>query len=217
MTRPLPPTRRAGTTEASRLSWDETYATTDYRELPWFSHRPSPWLREAVRQKWILPPAQVLDVGCGAGTNSLWLARQGFQVTGIDLAGTAIDTARDRARKAHLPIDFGEGDVLDLPFGPSSFDAAIDIGCFHTLPLGRRRDYAAEVARVLRPGGTLVLRWVGREATEKVGPPHRPSVHEVVQALEELFLVRSISFMASGSSGYGAALVRRSSPQPPPR
>lgn len=217
MSRPVPSPRRTGSSGASRLSWDETYATTDYRDLPWFSPRPSAWLVEAVKSRWVRPPARLLDLGCGAGTNALWMARQGFNVTGLDLAPTAIDRARERARRAKVDVDFGEGDVLDLPFGPASFDVATDIGCFHALPLARRRDYAAEVARVLRPEGVFLLRWIGREHTAQVGPPHRPSVLEAAQAFEAEFVLQRVSFMDSGSAGYGAALVRRSSPQPPPR
>jgi SAM-dependent methyltransferase len=161
----------------------------------------------------------VLDVGCGAGSNVLWLARSGYQAYGVDLAPGAIRAARARAAEAGLAIDVRPGDALALPFGDAGFDALVDHGCFHTLPLERRADYAREVDRVLRPDARLLLCWVAREH-EGPGPPHRPSLSEVAEVFEGRFLFARTRFWPGGDDGlpsYSAWLAKRTGPQPSPR
>ncbi len=173
-----------------------------------------------VTDGWFAAGDRILDVGCGAGTNSLFLDRSGLQVTGVDLAPSAIAAARARAARTGRAVDFRVADALDLPFRRGSFDGAIDVGCFHTLPIPLRGRYVEELARVLRPGGRFALTWVAREHTAKFGPPHRPSVAEVAVAFEERFRFDRAEYRA-GRWGripsYGARLIRRSSRQPPPR
>lgn len=211
-----------------RRMFEEAYAHTSYRDLPWFSPHPYPWLVQAVAEGWIVPPGPVLDMGCGAGTNVLWLARQGFRATGADLAPSAIAIAERRAKRARLSATFRVADALALPFRRGAFRAALDVGCFHSLPIARRATYAKELARVVRRGGTFLLSWVAREETEKFGPPHRPSVWEIAQTFEKSFIVERIRFAPSRSSRgwqtrggrlaqYSCRLIRRSSPQPPVR
>jgi SAM-dependent methyltransferase len=222
---PRKSTHQPATPAATRESWRQAYEETHYRELPWFSPRPYPWVVAGVEAGWWRRGARILDLGCGAGTNSLYLARSGFRAYGVDLADAAIAAARERAAKARIRADFRVGDVLRLPFPPGFFGGAIDIGCFHTQPVRLRRAYAREVARVLKPRSTFALSWVAREYRGTVGPPHRPSVEEVSEALEPEFLFRQIEFRASAAgrvlknapSVYCACLGRRSFPRPPAR
>jgi SAM-dependent methyltransferase len=202
--------------------WNAMYSQNAYHELPWFSPRPYPWVVRAVEDGWFRPGARVLDVGCGAGTNSLYLASRGFHVTGIDVAAAAIEAAESRARRRGVEVEFRVADALDLPFAAGRFGGAIDVGCFHTLPPELRRGYARSLARVLRRGGRHALTWVAREETKEWGPRHRPSLGEVTEALEPEFIFRSTEFWPNprGRSGrrslaaYGAILERRSRPQP---
>ncbi len=203
-----------------RRRWGETYARTSYRDLPWFSPQPYGWIQRGVREKWIRPRARVLDIGCGAGTNAMFLARSGYRASGIDLAPGAIEAARRRAERAGLHVDFRVGDALRLPYARAYFGGLTDVGCFHTLPIPLRDAYAAELARVLHPGGTYLLSWIAREYTRPMGPPHRPSVDEVAATFESRFLVRRIESLYRGQASlpaYAALLERRSKPQPPLR
>lgn len=217
--------RRVGLPAALRDRWTQTYRKTHYAELPWFSPRPYPWVVEAVQNGWWIRGSRILDLGCGAGTNSLFLARSGFRVTGIDLAEGAITAARERAQHAGLDIDFRVGDVLQLPFAEGFFGGAIDIGCFHTLPPSLRRAYAKEVGRVLHPRRSFALSWIAREHRGQPGPRHRPSVEEVAAALEEEFLFLRTEYRPSATGRqvrgappvYCARLGRRSFPRPPPQ
>jgi SAM-dependent methyltransferase len=104
------------------------------------------------------PPGRALDVGCGTGTNVVYLARHGWTAVGVDFASRAIAKARRRARDAGVAdrCTFQVGDVTRLAVtGP--FDMALDIGCLHSIAVAGRAGYAAGVARVVRPGGTLLL------------------------------------------------------------
>ncbi|HUI38118.1 MAG TPA: class I SAM-dependent methyltransferase, partial [Thermoplasmata archaeon] len=200
-----------------RESWRRTYSENSYRSLPWFSPRASAWVRRGVEAGWIRPGSRVLDLGCGAGTNAIYLARSGFRTCGIDLAPGAIDAGRARARRAGLSIEFRVGDALQLPYERGTFGGLTDIGCFHTLPRALRPAYARELSRVLRPGGRYLLSWVAREHTEERGPPHRPSVEEVAGAFEREFQFRQVEFLPETPSSimaYGAVLERRRQPQP---
>ncbi|MDE1837595.1 MAG: class I SAM-dependent methyltransferase [Euryarchaeota archaeon] len=213
-----------GISREIRRSWAETYSSTRYDQLPWFSARPASWIERGVQQGWLRKRGGHLDVGCGAGTNVLWLTARGFVATGVDLAPGAIAAARRRASRTRggSRARFVVGDALALPFPEGAYETASDIGCFHSLPPQRRRDYARELSRVLVPGGRLLLSWVAREATQERGPPHRPSVLEVANALEERFLFQLLEFRDARPGRdelrtYSVVLRRRAEPQPPPR
>ena len=196
--------------------------------MPWYSARPSPWLVEALNAGQLPSRGAVLDVGCGTGTNAIWLARRRFRVTGVDLAPTALSIARTRARRAGVDVDLRPASAGRLPFPTASFDVALDTGCFHSLPLRLRAPYARELARVLRPGARVLLTWIPREVRDRVGPPHRPSLEEVTAVFEPRFVFAEVRWYASGSPlGWRVAggrlgratalLVRRLGRQPPPR
>ncbi|MBN1485964.1 MAG: class I SAM-dependent methyltransferase [Chloroflexia bacterium] len=104
-------------------------------------------------------PGQALDLGCGTGTNSLYLARHGWQVVGVDISRLAICRARRKAKRAGAgrKVRFYRADVSRLDFLPGPFDLALDIGCLHSIPPGRRDAYAAGLARLVRPGGHYLL------------------------------------------------------------
>ncbi len=209
-------------------AWEEWYAHQDYRRMPWYSPRPSPWLVEAVRARWIPPGIAVLDVGCGSGSNSLWLQKEGFRSVGIDISPTVIAVATARARKAGLLAKFRTANAAALPFGKGAFGAVLDSGCFHSLPIRLRERYAREVARVLRPGGPYLLTWIPREVRSARGPPHRPALAEVASVFEPWFLFARVERHDSGSrrgwrvcgESYArctAFLIRRRGRQPPAR
>jgi SAM-dependent methyltransferase len=128
------------------------YADGTYRW--WHLSQPSPELLSALGDGWLAGPGRALDIGCGLGTEAGYLALLGWQVSGIDLSAVALGRAADVWPAA----SFLRADVRVLPFLARSFDIALDRGCFHYLPASDRPRYAAEVQRVLRPGGKLLLR-----------------------------------------------------------
>jgi len=218
---PQPARRRGGSSARERAQWRATYEESSYDQLPWFDPGPSPQVVLAVDTGFFTRGMEILDVGCGAGSNVLFLARSGFRASGIDLSPGAVTAARSRLSEAHLEPRVQEGDVLALPFPDGSFDGLVDNGCFHTIPLRRRARYVEEVHRVLRPGGSFVLSWVAREHTSPMGPPHRPSLREVATLLESRFLFLRTGYRPAqegeGPAAYFAFLRRRTEPYPPAR
>jgi ubiquinone/menaquinone biosynthesis C-methylase UbiE len=105
-----------------------------------------------------LRSTSAVDVGCGAGTEIVFLAQCGYRCVGVDLAPAALAVARDRADKAGVEVDLREGSVLELPVEAESVDFVNDRGCFHHIRESDRGTYARELARVMRPGGVVVLR-----------------------------------------------------------
>jgi SAM-dependent methyltransferase len=120
----------------------------------WHLSRPSPELLEAVADGWLPAGGGVLDVGCGLGSEAGHLASLGWHAVGIDLSAVAVQ----RAAASQDGAAFLRADARTLPFRDRAFGAALDRGCFHYLPPEGRLRYAAELRRVLRPGGRLLLR-----------------------------------------------------------
>ena len=102
-------------------------------------------------------PGRALDLGCGTGTNVVYLARRGWTAVGVDFAGRAIANARRRARLAGVRCELHVADVTRLDFLQGPFDLALDIGCLHSLAPDERGTYAAGLARLVRGGGRYLL------------------------------------------------------------
>jgi SAM-dependent methyltransferase len=99
----------------------------------------------------------VLDIGCGLGDNAIYLAQQGFNVTGLDISPTALLTAERRAKDAAVSVKFATGDSTKLDGYTDAFDTVVDSGMFHCLDDVGKRRYATAVHRATRDGATLLL------------------------------------------------------------
>jgi SAM-dependent methyltransferase len=123
------------------------------RRPPWDTGVTPPELERFVSSH---PPGRALDLGCGTGTNVVYLARHGWDATGVDFAARAIAKARRRAADAGMRCRFAVGDVTRLDVaGP--FDLALDIGCLHSIPASGRPGYARGLAAAVRVGGAYLL------------------------------------------------------------
>ncbi len=100
---------------------------------------------------------RALDLGCGTGTQSIYLAQYGFDVTAIDFSPKAIDLARAKAKQAGVKIDFRIGDVTRLDDLREPLNLILDIGCFHGLDVSGKTRYAQHVARLSQPRSTLLM------------------------------------------------------------
>ncbi len=103
-----------------------------------------------VRLSGLGPGARVIDVGCGSGAFTEVLSRRGFQASGLDISSKLIALAK----RKFPAIDFYEGDAERLPFDAGRFDGVLLSGLIHHFP--DQRALAAEVFRVLKPGGRFV-------------------------------------------------------------
>ncbi len=127
---------------------------------------------------WIDPAGPVLDLGCGLGAELGWLT---FQQAGPLLVGVDRSLGALARLGAERPgVSAVAANVLALPFRAASFPAVLDRGCYHYLPATDRRRYGAEAARVVAPGGRLLL----RACLTSVGERNDVDENEVVADLE---------------------------------
>lgn len=146
---------------------------------------------EVIEQFKHLPGSgYALDLGCGTGTNCIFIARQGWQVTGIDFIKKPIRTARKKAKRAGVSdrTTFIHGDVTKLdqyPIPSSQF--ALDMGCLHGLSPQDRLDYAAGLGRVVEPGAIYMI--LAFRPTTARGQAIGLSIQEVRSLFEENFSI----------------------------
>ncbi len=146
--------------------WDEIYTAGEYRKHWHYSH-PSQELATLVASG-IVRRGVSLDIGCGAGTEAIFLASSGFRSYGLDISAEAIRLARTAAEKASVKVDLRVGSALQMPYPNAKFTFLNDRGCLHNLDLEYWKDYASEVARVAKPGTFLLLRGADfRESAEQ--------------------------------------------------
>lgn len=98
----------------------------------------------------------VLDLGCGTGWLAVFLAKQGFHVTGLDISLHAIKLARGWAQKEDLDIHFDVGDIAELPYPDASFDSVVGNSIFEHFPLEVAQVTMQKLKRILVPGGTFI-------------------------------------------------------------
>jgi SAM-dependent methyltransferase len=151
-----------------REEWDRQYAG---RALRW-SAQPT---RVLVAETRALPPGQALDVGCGEGRNAIWLAEQGWRVTGVDFSEVAIAKARDWAANRHVEVDFVCADLLEYEPQKGGYDLVFVF--FLQLPADERRIVLSRAAASVAPDGTFLL--LGHDLanlTNGSGGPSDPAV-----------------------------------------
>lgn len=129
---------------------------------PWDGHPLATSLRslvEGIDDSPPLAPASALDVGCGTGDTSIYLAQHGWQVTGVDFVPKAVNKARTKAAAAGVSIDFRHGDATRLSSEGlgTGFGLIVDQGCLHGMSGEDRDRYAREVSAVAAPDARLLL------------------------------------------------------------
>lgn len=175
------------TNEERRARWDQRYAAKD---LVWSAGPNETFAREVAG----LAPGCALDVGCGEGRNSLWLAEQGWQVTGIDFSAVAISKAQRLAEHRGVNVHWLAQDVSATPLPSDSFDM-VAVLFLHTDAVERRR-WLGNVTQALKSGGTFV--YIGHDPSnieQGVGGPQDPrflpSAEELCEALVDFEVLRA--------------------------
>ncbi len=177
--------------------WNERYRDAD---TPWDTGEPDVHLVEFV-QSGAVKPGRALDVGCGTGTNAIWLAGQGFSVLGVDLAPRAIEQARAKAADRKSDCRFEALDFLNDRVSGGPFDLVFDRGCFHVFDEAAERErFAEHVASELAPGGRWLSLVGSTEGPARDWGPPRRMLRDVVDAIEpalEILELRSVEFRAN--------------------
>jgi SAM-dependent methyltransferase len=174
--------------------WEERYLAGD---LPWDTGRHDSNLERTVATYGIMP-CRALDIGCGHGSNAIWLAQQGFDVDATDLSPTAIERAKVRAVECGASVHFESGDILVDPLPRGDYGFIFDRGCFHSFDDMEQQQRFARLVReaLAEDGWWLSLIGNADDVERSEGPPKR-SAHDVVEIIESLFeihLLRTIHF-----------------------
>ena len=172
-----------------KTDWGERYITSI---LPWDTGRHDFNLSEAVTKRPI-KPCKALEVGCGTGSNAIWLARHGFLVTAVDIVEIAIEHAIKKASKARIRCKFYVADFMKQKIAGAPFGFVFDRGCFHSFDSVKDRiKYAKLVHSYLKKDGLwLVLVGSADEPPRKPGPPQH-SARDITIAVEPYFQILSL-------------------------
>lgn len=122
----------------------------------WDTHITPPEVMELIEQEHFMR-GRALDLGCGTGTNALYLAQHGFEVVGVDFVSRAINTARRKAQAQNVRVEFRAADVLSPGAFADPFDLILDIGCFHAIDASGRSRYAQNARNWTKPGSLLMI------------------------------------------------------------
>lgn len=133
----------------------------------------------------------VLDAGCGTGENALFLANQGYEVTGIDAVEAAIRKAKQKSRERRVPAVFLKWDALEISGLGKRFDTVIDCGLFHVFSDEERPRYVQELSSILVPGGTFRMLCFSEMESGDWGP-RRVTQREIREAFDRGWKVDSI-------------------------
>lgn len=144
------------------MAWDSVWDEI-FKSQPWGQYPGEDLIRFVAKNFYKVPQrssVKLLEVGCGPGANLWYMAREGFQVYGIDGAPTAIELARSKLDR-ECPEWTGEldvGDIISLPYADETFDAVIDNECLSCNPYEASVRIYKEMSRVTKPGGKMFSR-----------------------------------------------------------
>lgn len=191
--------------------WNGRYES---QNTPWDSGLVSRELRRVVEEAGI-EPCRVLEPGCGTGTNAVWLASQGFEVTAVDCSQTALDQAKAKADELGVPVEWICANVAELPTPVPPFQFIFDRGCFHCV---RRDDPAGSLEmleRLAAPGTKYLLLTGNSNEARDHGPPSL-SEAEIRNELGPLFEIQSLREFhfedpggVDGPLGWSCLMTRR--------
>jgi SAM-dependent methyltransferase len=157
-----------------KLRWYQVVYRLLYRAglVVWQRKAPPADLVALIEGPSALAPGRALELGCGTGTDTIYLATHGWDVTAVDMVPKALAIARRKAAAAGVTPRFIEGDVTRLPdlAVGDGYDLVLDFGCFHTLPEDRRPAYVTGVSDASTPGAMLLL--YGFKRPPKAAPLH---------------------------------------------
>ena len=118
-----------------------------------FTRVKADYLLDIIERVLATKTVQVLDIGCGIGNLHPHLVGKIARLTGIDVSGRCIQTARQ-----HNPtVEYFTFDGINLPFADQSFDVAVAMAVFHHVPIADKLPLALEIRRTLRPGGVFAI------------------------------------------------------------
>jgi len=149
-------------------------------DLLWHSEKPSPFLVEAIQQR--KQPGRALDIGCGAGVFSVYLAKNKYDTTGIDFIPLALQMGRRLAQQKDVTVNFVETDLFEWQTS-QPFDIVLDSGCLHTVGDGNLKRYKQQLLSWTTRGSDFIVGHFGKRNFFDWRPvgPHRRTRDEIVK------------------------------------
>jgi len=145
--------------EAQRERWNRVFSSTP----PNIRTDANAFLVQVVKE---LKPGTAIDIGMGFGRNALYLAKQGWTVTGVDVSDVGIEKARQQAAAEHLALTAIRDDMFTFDYGHDRYDLAV-----FTYMGGENQGMAQKITNALKPGGLLVIEHFLRQGTTTLGYP----------------------------------------------
>jgi 2-polyprenyl-3-methyl-5-hydroxy-6-metoxy-1,4-benzoquinol methylase len=170
-----------------RAFWSKVYIEGGENYFP-FSK-----LAKAIKDKKIMP-GKALDIACGEGFQSIYLAKKGFDVMGFDFSEKAISYAKDNAKKAGVNIKFILMDVSEIIKFSEKFDFVLEYGFIHHYPKERWLLHMENVSRILSKHGKYAITCLNKrrllgDSRKRGGKIYTSSFDEVSNLLKKYFTI----------------------------
>jgi SAM-dependent methyltransferase len=181
--------------QAEQERWDGRYRE---KNLPWDTGRPSEDLMKTI-ESGAVPTGKALELGCGNGTNALYLAENGFDVTAVDISPTAIEEAKRRAGERGLSAKFFVADLTADPDLGGPYDFIFDRGVYHCVRSIDLPAFLRTLERVTRPGSLYLSISGNANQSHDVGPPvvTEEEIRSELGSLFEILEIRESRFEES--------------------
>tara|TARA_Y100001936_G_C15859875_1_gene551894 strand:+ start:242 stop:853 length:612 start_codon:yes stop_codon:yes gene_type:complete len=155
--------------------WEDLYLEDN---TGWDLKGPTPIFTELSKQ---LPKGDLCIIGCGRGYDAVTFAKEGFNVTAVDFAPSAIESLRNTITQKKLKVKVLQKNIFDLlPKYENLFDYVIEQTCFCAIHPSHRSAYEDVVRGILRTGGHLVGLWFPLDKNlSEGGPPYGTTIKEV--------------------------------------
>lgn len=167
-----------------QINWNDRYSNKD---TPWDSGEASHELQRVLEQG-LIRPCRALELGCGTGTNAMFLAQQRFDMTALDLSSLAIEQAKAKAARGRVSVRFEVADILRLPELGKPFEFVFDRGVYHHLRNVDLWGFLKTLERATHTGSLyLTLAGNANEVQGEEGGPPQVHAHDLCKELSPLF------------------------------
>jgi len=151
-------------------------------------------------KNWPIYPCKVLELGCGTGTEALWLSENGFDVTAVDGSQIAIDIAKKAAVEKEIKCDFQVKDIIRDDINENVFDFIFDRGVFHSFDTGEdRRIIASRVSGFLKERGIWLSLIANADSPPRESGPPTRSAKDIIDAVEPYFNLLTLTVSYFGN------------------
>ena len=138
-----------------------------------------------------IPVGRAIDLGCGEGSNAIYLAKKGFEVTGVDFSPTAIKRAKSNSQKAGVEVNFFEEDLTNIHHVSGTFDLLVDFGALNDMNQVDRDLYVQNVLPLTHPGSRFILMCISNNLP----------AYEVEQRFTETFNIETLTMRSESVTG----------------